>query len=246
MPTLLLTRTSQENQRVGEYFQQRGFQVLAAPMIELLPIPPSYSMLQHWVAEAAAEADSAILLTSITATSQWLRLLPDLPVEATRLRYLIVGERSAGLLRQHYPSCQIVSIAASATELLRHIQPPPATILYPCSTQRRDELVVGLRSGGAEVVELPIYQPQLPANAAHQLRDALLAANSPLCIAFFSPSAVVNFISLQPKLPRGAIFAAVGSTTAEALRDHGITEVIVPAQPNPAMLADAILEVIQQ
>lgn len=253
MPTILLTRTWQENQRAGEFFRQRGFQVLAAPMIEILPIPPNRSTLQRWiadVAEEAAEVRSAILLTSITATNQWLRLLPDIPVEAGQLCYLVVGDNSATLLRQHTPNCQIAAVANSAAELLRQLPhslaPLPTTILYPCSTQRRDELVAGLRNGGARVHELPLYQPQLPANAAQQLHDALTAAPPPLCITFFSPSAVANFISLQPKLPPGAIFAAVGGTTAQALWERGITEVIVPSQPSTLLLADAILEALQQ
>lgn len=242
MPTVLLTRTSQENQRIEHYFQQRGFSVLNAPMIELTPIPPDHLTLAQWL----DGHHSTILLTSITATERWINLLPHLPVDTDALRYFIVGKRSEELLRERHPKSHIDYVANSGTELLRYLHQIPDMILYPCSSQRRDELVDGLRNHGANVMELPLYQPQLPANAAQHLRDALLVAELPLCITFFSPSAVVNFISLQPKLPQGAIFAAVGRTTAEALWGYGIVDVIVPTQPNSAMLADAILKAIKQ
>lgn len=243
MPTVLLTRTSQENQRVEGYFQQRGFHVLNVPMIELLPIPPDDLTLAQWL----DGQHSTILLTSITATERWLDLLPHLSVATDTLHYLIVGKRSQDFLQERHPKSHIDCVANSGAELLHHLhQQLPATVLYPCSSQRRDELVDGLHDLGIRVMELPLYQPQLPSNAAQQLRNALLVAELPLCITFFSPSAVLNFISLQPKLPQGAIFAAVGRTTAEALWRHGIVDVIVPTQPNSAMLADAILKAIEQ
>ena len=244
MPSAILTRSHQENRRLAPVFRRRGFRVFGAPMIELLPIPPDGSITQQWLAAGG----SRVILTSAAAAQQWLAALPNLSISPDSVRYWIVGQRSRDLVQTRFPNSPIEVLANSGAELLRQIPPGLAgpAILYPCSSQRRDELVEGLRNRGARVMEFPLYRPQLPANAARRLRTAIRGAGFPLCFVFFSPSAVANFISLQPELPHGAIFAAVGSTTAQALRGNGVADVITPPKPNGALLADAILEAIEQ
>ncbi|KXK51748.1 MAG: uroporphyrinogen-III synthase [Chlorobi bacterium OLB7] len=174
MPSAILTRSHQENRRLAPVFRRRGFRVFSAPMIELLPIPPDASITQQWLAAGG----SRVVLSSAAAAQQWLAALPNLPIPPDSVRYWIVGQRSRDLVQTRFPNSPIEALANSGAELLRQIPPGLAApaILYPCSSQRRDELVDGLRDRGARVMELPLYRPQLPANAARRLRTAIRGA----------------------------------------------------------------------
>jgi len=232
MPTVILTRSHRENSRIAPLFESRGFAVRSAPMIELrriTSVPPDLFELS---------GDATVLLTSAFATGIWLDLRGTLPVPPAA--YLVVGRRSAKLLTESDPDVPIVAVADSAAELLQRIPERHGRILYPCSAERRDETVDELRSREIELVEIPLYSPTLPEHAAETLADATSNAPPPIVFAFFSPSAARNFFSLNPVIPSNAIFAAIGRTTAEALREHGAERVIVPGIPESETLAETI------
>lgn len=232
MPSVILTRSHRENSRIAPLFESRGLTVRSAPMIELrriaMPGPDAVEISRVDV----------VLLTSAFATGIWLELRATLPTPPGA--YLVVGERSARLLAESDPDVPILAVADSASELLHRISEGLDRLLYPCSTERRDEIIDGLRSQGIQVVELPLYSPTLPENAAATLAAALNGTPEPIVFAFFSPSAVRNFFSLSPVIPSNAIFAAVGQTTAETLPEHGVRETIVPGTPDSESLAEAI------
>jgi uroporphyrinogen-III synthase len=238
MPSVILTRSDEENQRCAPHFEAHGLRLLSAPMIELRPIVLDGDE----VADTLRNASGAgILLTSSFATRLWLRLRREMPGNLEVAGYYIVGERSAKLLREADPEVPVRLVADSALEFLSQPLEGVQRLIYPCSAMRRDEMVSGLAGRGVAVLELPLYAPERPAGSHEVLRRAAADAEMPIALCFFSPSAVENFFSLPTDfLPGGIFFAAIGETTAESLRRYGVRDVIMPATPESAALAESV------
>jgi len=101
-----------------------------------------------------------------------------------------------------------------------------------------------LRDAGANVQTVTAYKNCAPkALAGPGLVEILQQGVD--CVVFASPSAFQNFAgaagaeSLQ-HFSRGAIFAAIGPTTASAIRAAGMRCEIEASEPNPKSLAGAI------
>jgi uroporphyrinogen-III synthase len=238
MPSVILTRSDEENHRCARLFEAYGLHVVSAPMIELRPI----ALAGDEIATVLRNASGAgVLLTSSFATQLWLRLRQEMQGDLDVAGYYVVGERSAMLLQEADPAVPVRAIAGSALEFLQQPLDGVQRLIYPCSVMRRDEMVSGLAARGVAVLELPLYAPERPVGSHEVLRRAVADAGMPIALCFFSPSAVDNFFSLPADfLPGGIFFAAIGETTAESLRRYGVWDVIMPATPDSATLAESV------
>lgn len=237
MPSIILTRSAEDNQEIAPLFEARGFKAYSVPMIELRPLPKDMCGMRTVRRLAGGEP---VLLTSAFATDLWLDLRETDFHDHTPEGYYVVGETSAKLLREGDPDVPVVTIADSGEDLLSGELRGLDRLLYPCSTERRESLVERLRERGIDVVELPLYSPVPATGSSQLLAEALAGAEQPITLAFFSPSAVRNFFALAPDIPRNTIFAAIGPTTAGALRERGIEDVILPVHPDADALAAAL------
>jgi uroporphyrinogen-III synthase len=237
--SLILTRSAEDNARIAPLFERRGFTVYSVPMIELRPLSKDACGTRHVRRLAGGEP---VVLTSAYATELWLDLRETDFHEHAPAEYYVVGESSAALLREGDPEIPIRAIARSAEDLLRERFDAVERILYPCSTERRDTLVEGLRARGIDVIDLPLYSPALPTASRELLPRILTTVPMPVAIAFFSPSAVENFFRLSPNIPDGTIFAAIGPTTAQALRDRGVEGIVQPEEPSAEAMAERLGE----
>lgn len=239
MPTIILTRTAEECRRSAPAFEACGLRVIAAPMVELRPLEKDMCGTRSMRRLTGGEP---VLLTSAFATDLWLDMRETDFREHPPAGYWVVGSRSAALLREVDPDVPIKAVADSAEELLSDPFEGVARILYPCSTERRDTMVEGLRARGVEVYDMPIYHPARPADARDVLAAAIAEAGEPCAIAFFSPSAVKNFygLGMQGDIPSGAIFSAIGAVTAAELAAHGVHEPLVPERPTAEALAHVV------
>lgn len=101
-----------------------------------------------------------------------------------------------------------------------------------------------LREAGAEVTAVAAYQTSAPnALAGSQLTD--IVRDGADCFIFASPSAFENFAraagasSLQ-RLAASSVFAAIGPTTAAAIRSAGIACGVESTEPDARLLAEAV------
>ena len=237
MASIILTRTEEENARSARALEAHGHAVFSAPMIELRAIDPGRETLER----IARSLDGrSVLLTSAHATGLWLRLRSSVFSTTAPHSYLVVGASSARLLEERDRDVPLVAVASSARELLARVPTSRRRVLYPCSAARRHEIVDGLRQRGVDLIELPLYEPVLPEQARGRLAAVLRLAPTPRVLCFYSPSAVDNWFSLRSDIPPDSIFVAIGPTTAESLRAHGVSEIAVADSADGDAVAVAV------
>lgn len=149
------------------------------------------------------------------------------------------GERLAALVR----APDLVPGDARGQELARAIAPSVRglRVLVPRPAEGRPELLEGLAAAGAQVTAVDAYRtvaapPEAMAALAPWIERAEVDA-----VAFASPSAVRAVVAaLGGGLLGRVLLAAIGPTTAEALRLAGLVSGVVADRHTGKDLAEAI------
>lgn len=108
-------------------------------------------------------------------------------------------------------------------------------VFFFCSDRRRDELPDMLKKEGFVVHEVVVYRTMLTPNRMSRQYDG---------IAFFSPSGVESFFSVNGVASEIPLFA-IGATTAEAIRNHCQNPVVVVERPDKSALVRLMIEYFQ-
>ena len=112
---------------------------------------------------------------------------------------------------------------------------PSAPLLFLSGNRRRETLPDGLRAGEVPFEELVVYETHLRTSLS-------LPERSGTWLVFFSPSGL-EAVRKGADRPLGAFrCAAIGPTTAEALREAGATVEAVADQPAPEALVRAVTQ----
>jgi uroporphyrinogen-III synthase len=132
-------------------------------------------------------------------------------------------------------------------EVTRSIAPAGKRFLLPRSQIASPALAEGLVARGARVDAPIAYRtlpPQAGAPAAEALRARLVRGGVDVA-TFTSPSAVRNCLGLLDAEARQAlgrcVVAAIGPTTAQALRDEGLAPDVQPERAGVEELVEALV-----
>jgi uroporphyrinogen-III synthase len=117
-------------------------------------------------------------------------------------------------------------------------------VFLPRSDRAGDHLATALREGGAQVTDLVAYRTVAPEAPDQAVLDRIRGAEVDVTI-FASPSAFHNLDGFLgagelTKLAERVQFAAIGPTTAKAMREAGVRVHIEAEEASAAGLADAI------
>ncbi len=174
----------------------------------------------------------------VRATRRLSRLVSRLRREG-RLRVAAVGERTAAEVREVLgfdPDLvpREYRGAVLAEELLAR---RPRCVVFARSARGLREPVRLLEEAGVEVHDVPVYDMVV---LERMVEAAVAAAPSFDYVVFTSPSIVEAFMSRW----RGGVLraAAIGPTTAEALRRRGVEPLVVPRVYTLEALLSEILE----
>jgi uroporphyrinogen-III synthase len=139
-------------------------------------------------------------------------------------------------------------------ELLREIDPLPPGFRIAVQEygESNSELMAGLRSRGADVMAVPVYQWDLPEDL-EPLRGAIRAvAAGQVQVALFTTSVqvvhlvrVASEMKLDKQLRRALaelVVASVGPICSESLRQHGIQIDMEPSHPKMGFLVKEAAE----
>lgn len=174
------------------------------------------------------------------------------PSHPPGLKTVVVGPSTAGVLAEAgWPVDRLPPepTGAGVVDSFRRAgDAPGARIFFPASEGAREEVPQGLTGLGAEVHRVTAYRMvTLPLNAP-ACAEAL-EAGEVQAVTFASPSAMQGLKAglgseLFDLLVNEVPAAAMGPTTASALRDEGWQRVTVAEEPTLVGLADAALRAV--
>lgn len=188
------------------------------------------------------------VFTSATGVDRTVARLRTLGLDVAalaRLKLGAVGPATAERLARAVREPDLVPGEAKGEVLARVLAPHVRgrRVLFPRPSEGRPETVAGLISAGAELTAVEAYRTvSAPTEEIAPLGD-WLARGEVDCVAFASPSAVravVNALGERAPLLRRVLLAAIGPTTADALREHGLETGAQPERYTGVDLAEAV------
>ncbi len=222
-----VTASADTAERIGRALDARGLEGVFLPCVvtrsradgELRP-----------VRELAATVDW-IVVTSVRAVrTVWPDGgMPPVPVAA-------VGRATADAVAAAGGRAVLVGDEGAAA-LLRRLGPEVggATVLYPRPERAATDVEATLRAAGAEVIAATVYVTLPVAPPTDPLVDA---------VTFASPSAVLGWRRSRPL--EGLVVAALGPTTAAAVKALGRPVDVVAEIPSPEGLADSLVRHLEE
>jgi uroporphyrinogen III methyltransferase/synthase len=132
-----------------------------------------------------------------------------------------------------------------AAAVVAALAPAGLRCLLPRSETGREALPDALRAAGAQVDAVDAYRTVAETEGADELCRRLEARDLD-ALTFTSPSTVTGFLAMLRPAAREAagrcLVAAIGATTAAALREAGLPARVVAERPGAAALAEALAE----
>lgn len=250
MPYAVVTRDREGAAPYAAALAPLGLEVVAMPVTRTEPPADPHALARalarggHAAIVCASARAASALVTAVAAIGARAgepsgdQALPEVwavgPATARALE--------AGRIRAIVPD-GVRDGASLAGALVRARELAGARVLVPRAEDGRDEAIACLRAAGAEIDDVVAYRTvAAPAGdpALAEGRAALLSGGAAICVVL-APSQVAALAALVPLAPLA--FAAIGETTAAALRAAGAGTIAVAATPTPAGIATAVRSV---
>jgi uroporphyrinogen III methyltransferase/synthase len=242
---VLVTRPAEPAGELAAILRAAGAEPVCVPMVRVVPIADG-----EGVAESLASLDryDALLFTSANAVRSFAERLAAAGREPARApRSLCVGPATAEAARragfQEVEAPAASSDAESLLAALRARAPEGSLFLFVRGASAREVLPRGLRASGARVDEAVVYRTEPAPVDAPALRAALVRGELD-ALTFTSASAARRFAELLDEPARraatGCVIAAIGGTTAEALREQGLPPDVVAEQAGMRALVESL------
>lgn len=191
-----------------------------------------------------------VVFASATALERTLARLAALGLDAAALarpRLAAVGPTTAGRLARAVRPPDLVPEQATGAGLAAALGPGARgrPVLLPRAAEGRPELLDGLRAAGVHVTAVEAYRTHpAPPELLAPLGE-WVAAGEVDAVAFASPSAVravQRALGARAAALAQVLLAAIGPTTADALRGAGLPVGVVPARHTGRDLAEAVAD----
>jgi uroporphyrinogen-III synthase len=209
-PLVLNTRPREQAGELSDLLRQAGFEVRAAPAIEIQPAwdPSEFETARR---DLGAGVFDWVVLASQNAGSS---LMTEL-----RTTRIVCGAATARALDVTSEFALRRFSASAALHVLGPMVRPGQHVLVPRAAAGRDELIDGLRAMGARVSAPVAYRTVAVAPATLHQTTALLRAGEVAATTVCSPSAIESLLrAIGPGPLAQAALVCLGDTTAEAAR----------------------------
>ncbi len=245
--TVVVTRSKGGEDALAARLRELGAAVREIPSIAFAP-PEDPAPLDAAL-RGLAGFDWAVFASAV-AVDRTLERMRELGVgrgDLARLRLAAVGPATAERLARDVRGPDLVPAEAKGEAMAAALAPEVRgrRIFLPRPAEGRPELLDGLLAAGAEVAAVEAYRTLPAPPAAIAPLASWLRAGEVDAVAFASPSAVravVAGLAAEAPLLGRVVVAAIGPTTAEAVRAAGLPVGAQPARYTGAALADAIAD----
>jgi uroporphyrinogen-III synthase len=239
---VVVTRAPEQAAGLARALEDLGAEVIFLPAIQFAE-PEDYAALDQAIA-SLAQVDW-LIFTSGNAVRFFARraaaLGAGLSPAAPGLKVAVVGGATAEAARAAGFSVDYVARRATGSDLARELggAVKGRRVLVPSSDRASDDFARALAEAGAEVAR-PIAYRTLAGPADAPVLETLRRGEAD-AVTFASPSA---FAGVARQLGARALarfaLAAIGPTTAQAIRDAGLTVAVEARESTAAGLAEAI------
>ena len=226
-----------------------GAEVFLLPTVDFAP-PEDWRALDDALRKLSSF--DAVLFLSRNAVRYVFERIRELGIKsesASSRKYMIaaVGAGTAREIASHGWHADFVAEIQTGEALVRELGDRLAgkKVFLPRSNRADERLSKALRSAGAHITEVVAYRTVVPESIDHRLL-ARVRGGDVDAIIFASPSAFHIFSECLgaeevAKLSGRIEFAAIGPTTANAIRDAGARVEIEAAEPSTEGLAKAVM-----
>jgi len=245
---VVVTRARRHAGELVQALEVLGAEVLLLPMIEA-SLPETWEPLDRALKQLS-QFDAVVFVSKIAVNetykrAQRLRLADELRGPSVGL-IAAVGPGTAQAATEHGLRVGHVATDRTGEGLARELGDKLAgrRVLMPRGNRGDERLPNALREAGANVTEVVVYKTVLPETPDPVILSRIRSGDVD-AIVFASPSALTNlseFIEARElaALSSDTQFAAIGPTTAKALRNAGIRVEIEASEPTTAGLVEAI------
>ena len=244
---VLVTRPREQAGELAAALRERGAEPVVLPLLEIAP-PQDWAPVD--AALGARDEYAGLVLASGNAARRFAARARELGVPLGDASWSVccVGPRTARVASSVGLPVHLIPARHEGAGLAEAIARRPdlarGKLLLPRAAEGRDELPDALRAAGAVLDVVSVYQT-LPAPVDAAALRARLAVDELQGLTFASPSAVRAFAVLLDDAARRAAerctIAAIGRTTAEALRVAGLHVDAVAESAGVAPLVEALV-----
>lgn len=233
---ILVTRAREQSSVLAQQIATLGGEPLEFPVIRTVASNDQQAFDQ--VLEQLANFDWFIF-TSANGVRYFLQLLRDRQIDIRQLppaKIAAVGSKTAQILAEHGLLVDVIPEkhrAEALVEALRSQVKSGEQILLPRARVARAVLIDELRSMGAKVSDVPVYETQLQAGDATRVLDLLRKGR--IDVVTFTSSSTVHHLmqtlrehepEIQPLLSATQL-ACIGPVTAKTLSEYGLQPDVV-------------------
>jgi uroporphyrinogen-III synthase len=246
MKTVLVTRPKNQAASFVKELEQYGLNSFVFPTIEIRPV-------SGWNVPSLSQFDG-IFFTSPNSVSFFIDQLmlerPEELINLQKLKVWAVGKTTAEDLAVHGVITEPIPKIADAVTLMEEIGNEAIagkTFLFLRGSLSLGTIPSVIKQRGGTCFELTVYENLPPSLEKSAHVKKLLEKGELSCLSFTSPSTAINFFEAlgTTTLPEGVKIAAIGTTTANALKKLGLQVDVLPEEFNASSFAKAIAKALQ-
>lgn len=243
---ILVTRTRAQASEFASSLRDRGAQIFEIPTIEIVPIqsPELDEALRH-----LTDFDW-IFFTSVNGVDCFFQRGLDLGCLTSDIpKICTIGPATSKKVRDYGYEVALQPTLYQAEGVIEAFSRyhgggiEGLQILLPRARVAREILPDQLRSGGALVNLVPVYETVVPVESRTRLKR-ILSEGQPDLVTFTSSSTVHNFVKIAEDIERirELKYAVIGPITAETANEYGLQVVVMAEESTIPALAQAIEE----
>ena len=250
--TVLVTRPKDQAAEFATLLASRGASIVFIPTIQIVS-PQSWDEFDDTI--RTIEEYDGIIFTSANAVRAFFHAWTDRGLESVRNNlgkkiFYVVGEKTGESLIAEGLTPTLLSSVANGLQLaeaMARTQIRGKRFLFPHGSLAHRELAETLRSKGAQVDELAVYETVAPRDKDLTSIRSKFEREAIDIVTFFSPSSVENLLAaVSPKLLSSKIIAVIGTSTEAAAKEAGLPVHVIPLRPTSTDLVDAIVQYFKE
>lgn len=212
-----------------EYVQQMEQHGIEAEIIPFIRTYPSVSE-ENWQRIKRLEQQRAtVVFTSVHAVTAVAEHIDH------KVNWQIACIASATLeaVTRHFDQSSVIATAPYATQLAKElINHTTGPVIFFCGNKRLDTIPQQLQEAGIAVEEIVVYHTELTPQWVKADADGIM---------FFSGSAAESFF-LKNELGKDTVCFAIGTTTADALRERTGNKIVIAENPGKKEMTELVIQ----